>query len=88
MSVADNLSNSCIQAVRRARKFCGVQFPFEQIDLKDYEATDKLFDRYQIDAIIHFAGRKAVESYPMNLRPAVPVTCLPFGPIPPLPRSS
>lgn len=58
--VADNFVNSCMEAVRRTRKLCGVEFPFEEIDLTDYEATDKLFDRYSIDAVIHFAGLKAV----------------------------
>ena len=58
--VADNFVNSCMEAVVRTRKLCGVEFPFEEIDLTDYEATDRLFDKYQIDAIIHFAGLKAV----------------------------
>ena len=58
--VADNFVNSCMEAVNRTRKLCGVDFPFEKIDLCDYEATDALFDKYHIDAIIHFAGLKAV----------------------------
>lgn len=58
--VADNFVNSCIEAVRRTRKLCGVEFPFVEIDLTDYAATDRLFDNYKIDAIIHFAGLKAV----------------------------
>jgi len=58
--VADNFVNSCMEAVRRTRKLCGVEFPFVQIDLTDYAATDRLFDDYKIDAIIHFAGLKAV----------------------------
>ena len=58
--VVDNFVNSCMEAVRRTRKLCGVDFPFEKIDLCDYEATDALFDKYHIDAIIHFAGLKAV----------------------------
>ena len=58
--VADNFVNSCMEAVSRTRKLCGVDFPFEEIDLTDYQATDALFDKYNIDAIIHFAGLKAV----------------------------
>lgn len=58
--VADNFVNSCMEAVRRTRKLCGVEFPFEEIDLTDYAATNRLFDKYQIDAVIHFAGLKAV----------------------------
>lgn len=58
--VADNFVNSCMEAVNRTRKLCGVDFPFVKIDLTDYAATDELFDEYHIDAIIHFAGLKAV----------------------------
>ena len=58
--VADNFVNSCMEAVNRTRRLCGVEFPFEGIDLTDYAATDALFDKYPIDAIIHFAGLKAV----------------------------
>ena len=58
--VADNFVNSCMEAVHRTRKLAGVDFPFEEIDLTDYAATDALFDKYDIDAIIHFAGLKAV----------------------------
>ena len=57
---ADNFVNSSMEAIRRVRKLCGVDFPFEEIDLTDIPATDKLFDKYQIDAVIHFAGLKAV----------------------------
>ena len=58
--VADNFVNSCMEAVRRTRKLCGTDFPFEEIDLTDIAATDALFDRYQFDAVMHFAGLKAV----------------------------
>lgn len=58
--VADNLSNSCMEAVRRTRRLCGTEFPFEEIELTDYAATNTLFDKYVIDAVIHFAGLKAV----------------------------
>ena len=58
--VADNFINSCMESVRRTRKLCGVEFPFEKIDLTDYESTEKLFEKYSIDCVIHFAGLKAV----------------------------
>lgn len=58
--VADNFVNSCMEAVIRTRKLCGVEFPFAEIDLTDAAATDRLFDEYKIDAVIHFAGLKAV----------------------------
>lgn len=58
--VVDSFVNSCMEAVRRTRELCGVEFPFEEIDLTDAAATDALFDRYPIDAVMHFAGLKAV----------------------------
>ena len=58
--VVDDFANSCMEAVRRTRKLASVEFPFEKIDLTDYAATQKLFDKYPIDAVIHFAGLKAV----------------------------
>jgi UDP-glucose 4-epimerase len=58
--VADNFVNSCMEAVNRTRKLCGVDFPFEEVDLTDYAATDALFQRHKIDCVIHFAGLKAV----------------------------
>ena len=58
--VADNFVNSSMEAVRRVRKLCGVDFPFEEIDLTDVPATERLFEKYSIDAVMHFAGLKAV----------------------------
>ena len=58
--VADNFVNSCMEAVNRTRKLCGINFPFVEIDFTDYEATDQLFDKYNIDTVMHFAGLKAV----------------------------
>lgn len=58
--VADNFVNSCMEAIRRTRKLCGVEFPFEEIDLTDYKATEGLFKKYKIDCVIHFAGLRAV----------------------------
>ena len=57
---ADNFVNSCMEAVRRTRRLCGADFPFEKVDLTDFAATEKLFETYEIDAVIHFAGLKAV----------------------------
>lgn len=80
---ADNFANSCMEAVIRTRRLCGTEFPFEEIDLTDYEATDQLFKKYNIDAVIHFAGLKAVgestkiplEYYKNNLDSAISLLC-------------
>lgn len=58
--VADNLSNSKESAIDRIKKITGKDLKFYKIDLLDFEATDKIFDENQIDAVIHFAGFKAV----------------------------
>ena len=58
--VVDNFVNSCMEAIRRVRKLCGTDFPFEEVDLTDPAATEALFQKYEIDAVMHFAGLKAV----------------------------
>ena len=59
--VADNLVNSCEEAVVRTRELAGKDFPFVKIDLCDLAATDALFAAHpEIDSVIHFAGLKAV----------------------------
>jgi len=58
--VVDNLSNSSAEALNRVKKITGKEFKFYEIDLLDYDALDKVFYENQIDAVIHFAGLKAV----------------------------
>ena len=58
--VVDDFVNSCMEAIRRVRKLTATDFPFELVDLTDFPKTDALFDKYHIDAVIHFAGLKAV----------------------------
>jgi len=59
--VADNLCNSSEEAVRRVEKITGKKIPFVKVELCDEEAVEELFAQYpDIDAVIHFAGLKAV----------------------------
>ena len=59
--VVDNLSNSCEESLRRVEKITGKTIPFVKADLCDSEATRALFENHTgIDAVIHFAGLKAV----------------------------
>ena len=58
--VADDLSNSSEKSMERVRQITGKDFPFYQADVADKSAMDKVFDENQIDAVIHFAGKKAV----------------------------
>lgn len=58
--VMDNLSNSKEEALRRVQSITGKSCKFHQLDLLDKEGMDELFSAYDIDAVIHFAGLKAV----------------------------
>ncbi|MBP1559904.1 MAG: UDP-glucose 4-epimerase GalE [Oscillospiraceae bacterium] len=58
--VMDNFSNSKPEALNRIKKITGKDFKFYQTDILDYEGTCKIFKENKIDAVIHFAGLKAV----------------------------
>lgn len=58
--VVDNLSNSSIIALQRVQEITGRQLEFIQADLRDKSALRRIFDEHAIDAVIHFAGLKAV----------------------------
>ncbi len=58
--IADNFVNSSPEAVRRVEELIGAKVPLYNIDVADFDALDKLFDENKIDAVIHFAGLKAV----------------------------
>ena len=58
--IADNFSNSKPEALKRIEKIIGGSFPFYNIDVCDKAAVDALFEKEHIEAIIHFAGLKAV----------------------------
>ncbi|MEI6351345.1 MAG: UDP-glucose 4-epimerase GalE [Verrucomicrobiota bacterium] len=67
--VVDNLCNSKEEAIRRVRKISGRPVEFHPVDLLDREALAAVFSRTPIDAVIHFAGLKAVgESVSIPLR--------------------
>ncbi len=58
--VVDNLVNSNPESLRRVGKIIGKEIPFYEADVRDAEALDKIFKENKIDAVIHFAGLKAV----------------------------
>ena len=58
--VVDNLSNSSKESLSRVEKITGVQVKFYENDIADMDAMDKIFVENDIDAVIHFAGLKAV----------------------------
>jgi UDP-glucose 4-epimerase len=58
--VVDNLSNSKEIALERVKKITGKDIKFYQIDVLDKAELEKVFVNEKIDAVIHFAGLKAV----------------------------
>jgi len=58
--IIDNLSNSSEVALERVKKITGKPFIFEKTDIRDSVALDRLFSKYKITSVIHFAGLKAV----------------------------
>jgi UDP-glucose 4-epimerase len=58
--VMDNLSNSKIDSLKRVEELTGRSVTFEKVDLLDVEGMDSLFGSHDVDAVIHFAGLKAV----------------------------
>ena len=58
--VVDNFSNSKPEALNRIREITGKDFTFYEADLLDKEALNTIFSENEIEAVIHFAGLKAV----------------------------
>ncbi len=58
--VFDNLSNSSKKSIKRVEKIIKKPIAFEKGDIRDSKALDKVFKKYKIDSVIHFAGLKAV----------------------------
>ena len=66
--VVDNLVNSSPRAIERVEQITGKHVDFYVKDVRDREAMNAIFDKHQIDCVIHFAGLKAVgESVAMPL---------------------
>ena len=58
--VLDNLSNSSEKALSRVERILGKKIPFYRADIRDREALERVFSENSFDAVIHFAGLKAV----------------------------
>ncbi len=56
----DNFYNSKQKALDRIREITGKDFKFYEADMLDSDAMDRIFEAEKIDAVIHFAGLKAV----------------------------
>ena len=58
--VLDNLSNSSEKSLERVEQITGKKVPFYKADILDRAALEEVFSKENIDAVIHFAGLKAV----------------------------
>ncbi len=58
--IADNFSNSSPEAIKRVEKITGCNIRYYDCDIRDGKGLDKIFANNKIEAVIHFAGLKAV----------------------------
>ena len=58
--VLDNFYNSNPEALSRVKELTGKDFPFYECDIRDAAGLSAIFEKHDIDVVIHFAGLKAV----------------------------
>ena len=58
--IADNYSNSCPESIKRVEEITGKSVKSYEVDIKDKAKLETVFTENKIDAVIHFAGLKAV----------------------------
>ena len=67
--VVDNLDNGSVQALTRVQRLSNRNLAFTECDVRDANLLDTVFAKFQPEAIIHFAGLKAVGE--SNTKPAI-----------------
>ncbi len=60
ITVVDNLVNSKEESLRRVQELTGKKLSFHKVDLLDQAGLDQVFDKHSFQAVIHFAGLKAI----------------------------
>lgn len=60
VTVVDNLVNSSLESLKRVQEITGKDVTFVELDLCNEQKTLELFENHSFDAVIHFAGLKAV----------------------------
>ena len=58
--IIDSLVNSSKEAVRRVEQITGTEISFYEGDVRDRALLEQILEKEQIEAVIHFAGLKAV----------------------------
>ena len=57
--IVDNLYNASEKVIERIEEITGKTVKFYQVDVRDAEGLDEIFEKEDIEAVIHFAGLKA-----------------------------
>ena len=58
--IFDNFSNSDASVLERLERILGRPVTFEEGDIRDYSRMREVLQKHNIDAVVHFAGLKAV----------------------------
>lgn len=58
--VLDNLSSGSSEAIRRIETICNRELNFVHGDVRDLQVLEKIFNKFEIEAVLHFAGLKSV----------------------------
>ena len=58
--IVDNLNNSSIDVIDKIQQITGIKPVFYQVDILEKDGLEKVFEENQLNAVIHFAGYKAV----------------------------
>ncbi len=58
--VVDNLSNSSLESLRRVERLTNEYIRFYKVDITDKVALQRVFEEHNFEAVVHFAGLKAV----------------------------
>ncbi|MEF9840196.1 MAG: SDR family NAD(P)-dependent oxidoreductase, partial [Lachnospiraceae bacterium] len=58
--IVDNLYNSSKESMKRVEEITGKKVVFYETDIRNKEELDAIFSKEKLDAVIHFAGLKAV----------------------------
>ena len=68
VAVLDILDNGNAEALVRVQRLSNRNFDFSQCDVRDAHSLDGIFDQFKPDAVIHFAGLKAVAKVSLSQR--------------------
>ena len=58
--ILDNLSNSSFESIKRVMSLVGKTVSFVEADIRNQDLLRSIFQQFEIEAVIHFAGLKAV----------------------------